>query len=305
MDVEKVTYGGWPNCYRLSNGVLELVVTTDVGPRIIRVGFVGEENEFYEYPQTLGQTGGDAWVNYGGHRLWLAPEVPARTGYGDNGPLALEQHADFVRTVPSVEPTTGIQKEMDVRLFPATAHVRVTHRLRNAGVWPVELAPWAISVMAPHGMAILPLPPHRTHDECLLPQASINLWAYTDLTDSRFTWGSRHILVRHDPALPTCQKVGLHNRDGWAAYARGGHLFVVRFAYQEGAAYPDLGSSIECWVDADMLEVETLGPLTHLEPGQTLEHVEDWFLYHDVPLPRSEADVQAHVLPLVRSMLVG
>ena len=49
-----------------------MIATTDVGPRIIRFGFVGEENEFKEYEDTTGQVGGDEWRIYGGHRLWHA-----------------------------------------------------------------------------------------------------------------------------------------------------------------------------------------------------------------------------------------
>ena len=37
------------------------------------------------------------------------------------------------------------------------AQVRVTHRIRNTGFWPVELAPWAITVMATEGIAIVEL----------------------------------------------------------------------------------------------------------------------------------------------------
>ena len=59
--MEKIDYKGWPNSYRLSNGTVDLVVTTDVGPRIIRFGFVGGENEFKEYEDMLGKTGGDEW----------------------------------------------------------------------------------------------------------------------------------------------------------------------------------------------------------------------------------------------------
>jgi hypothetical protein len=47
------------------------------------------------------------------------------------------------------------------------------------------------------------------------------------------------------------------------------------------------------------LELETLGPLTLLEPGEELEHVEDWYLYDGIPLPTNEAGVQANVLPVV------
>src|SRR5690349_10985616 len=41
VKIEKTEYGGWPNCYRISNGEVELIVTTDVGPRIMHYGFVG------------------------------------------------------------------------------------------------------------------------------------------------------------------------------------------------------------------------------------------------------------------------
>ena len=84
---EKVNYRGWPNCYRLSNGILELIITADVGPRIIRFGFVGQDNEFAEFEDMMGQTGGDEWKIYGGHRLWHAPEIPGRTYFPDNTPV--------------------------------------------------------------------------------------------------------------------------------------------------------------------------------------------------------------------------
>ena len=48
VTIEKVPYAGWPNCYSLSNGDVELIATTDVGPRIIHCGFVGSQNLFVE-----------------------------------------------------------------------------------------------------------------------------------------------------------------------------------------------------------------------------------------------------------------
>lgn len=38
--IEKTPYGGWPNCYRIFDNEIELIVTTDVGPRVIRYGFI-------------------------------------------------------------------------------------------------------------------------------------------------------------------------------------------------------------------------------------------------------------------------
>jgi len=294
-------YRGWPNCCRLSNGLIDLIATTDVGPRIIRFGFVGEENEFKEYEETAGKVGGDEWRIYGGHRLWHAPEAKPRTYCPDNSPVGLEQHGDLVRLIQPTEATTGIQKEIDIRLSAAEAHVEVTHRLRNTNLWAVNLAPWALSVMAPGGTAGIPLPPRRSHEESLLPANTMALWAYTDMSDPRWHWGEKYVLLRQDPTSQRPQKVGAMARDGWAAYARAGHLFVKRFSYVEDARYPDLGCSVEAFTNADMLELETLGPLVDLEPGAAVEHVERWHLFRDVEPPKDDADVDRDVLPLIKT----
>ncbi len=60
-----IEYGGWKNCVQLSNGDVELIVTTQVGPRVIRYGFVGGQNLFKEYKDQVGKCGGDEWRIYG------------------------------------------------------------------------------------------------------------------------------------------------------------------------------------------------------------------------------------------------
>lgn len=300
IQVERVEYGGWPNCYRLSNDLVDLVVTTDVGPRVIRLGFVGEANLFKEYPDLMGLTGGDEWRIYGGHRLWVAPESKERSYVPDNQPIQLEERPGFVRLVQPPDAGTGIQKEIDLRLVPGEARVEVTHRLRNTTAQPVELAPWALSVMAQGGVVVIPFPPRGTHGETLLPSSSLTLWPYTDMADPRWLWGSRYIMLRQDPGMDAAQKVGALVPDGWAAYARDGYLFVVRAQFAPDARYPDLGSSVETFTNADMLEVETLGPLIDLQPQAAVEHLERWFLFRDVPAPESEADIDQHILPKVR-----
>ena len=80
-------YHGWPNSYRITDGNIELVVTTDVGPRIMRYGFADGQNLFYECPPQLGGTGEPWWLLRGGHRLWIAPELIPETYALDNGPV--------------------------------------------------------------------------------------------------------------------------------------------------------------------------------------------------------------------------
>lgn len=296
--MQRVKYRGW-NCVRLANRQVELVVTTDVGPRVIRFGFVGGENEFKEYAEQYGLKGGRTWRIYGGHRLWHAPEAMPRSYCADNFPVQAEGRRGGLRMIQQAERTTGVQKELELHLDPEQAHVKVVHRLWNRNMWALELAPWALSVMAQGGTAILPLPPRGEHPRDLLPANTLTMWAYTDMSDPRWTWGEKHILLRQeaDPAKARPQKVGAWIPDGWVAYANGGRLFVKRFTPRPGAAYPDHGCCVEVFTNKDMLEVETLGPLASLAPGACAEHVEDWHLFRGVPVPTSEGDVKRHVLP--------
>jgi hypothetical protein len=302
MRVEKIAYGGWLNCYRLANDQVELVVTADVGPRVIRFGFTGEVNEFTEVPEQLGQVGGSDWRLYGGHRLWNAPESLERTYIPDNQPPEVMEIAGGFSLCQPVEAETGIQKEMAIRLAPDKNHVTITHRLRNCNPFEIDLAPWAVTVMASGGTAILPLPPRGAHDENLLPTGRLILWAYTDMTDPRWTWGRQYILLRQDVSVPLSQKLGIANTEGWVGYANHGNLFVKTAAYLPDSTYPDLGSSTEIYTNGGMLEVETLAPVMRVPSNGSVEHVENWYLFRGVPQPRSDEDVDRTVLPLVQSI---
>src|SRR3954453_10057514 len=84
--IEKTAWGGWPNCYRITNGEVELIVTTDVGPRVMRYAFVGGQNLFKEFTPQLGKHGEKEWMPRGGHRIWMGPEDAKLTYELDNGP---------------------------------------------------------------------------------------------------------------------------------------------------------------------------------------------------------------------------
>ena len=198
--MQKVAYRGWPNCYRLANERIEVIATTDVGPRIIHLSLPGGENMFGVMPDQAGLTGGDERRIYGGHRLWHAPEAKPRSYYPDNAPVLAEVEGDTLRLIPPEETTTGIQKEMVISLVGDHPHVRVRHVLENRGLWPVELAPWALSVMNLNGVAIVPQSTWSEPDG-LLPNRVLTLWPYTDLRDPRVYWGTRCIMLRQDPQV--------------------------------------------------------------------------------------------------------
>ncbi len=299
LSCEVTPYDNWKHCVKISNGSIELIATTDVGPRIIRFGFCDGENLFKEFPGMVGKTGGDEWRVYGGHRFWHAPEAQPRTYAPDNSPVQYIWKDNILKLVQPTEASTGIQKELTIIMDPDKNTVRIVHRLINHNLWEVTLAPWALTVMRSGGRAIFPQEPFRPHEEALLPARPMALWYYTDMADHRWIWGTHYIQLKQDTRAKKPQKIGMLNRQGWMAYLWDNDIFIKRFPFIDNATYPDFGCNCESYTNSDMLELESLGPLAPLSPkGGTVTHIEDWFLFH------GRADTREHALDKVLKPLI-
>ena len=296
--MQTVEYGGWKRNVRLTNGEIEVIVTQDVGPRAIRFGFVGGLNVFAEIKAQLGGTGEKEWLLRGGHRLWVAPEESPKTYELDNEAVAVEPIPNGIRTVQAAGPLSGIAKSIEITVSRNANEVVLLHILRNAGAKPADLAPWALSVMAPGGMAVIPLPKKIPHTERLTHNQVWSIWAYTDFGDPRWTLGSRYVFFRQDPNRGP-NKLGIAQREGWVGYLLGDLLFVKRFGWIDGATYPDGGVNFETFSNQDFLEMESLGPMVTLAPGESVTHAEKWSLFRGVPASMTEADIDRNVLPLI------
>ncbi len=301
VKIEKTNYKGWPNCYRITNGEVELIVTSDIGPRIMRYAFVGGQNLLKEFAETLGKSGEPAWVPRGGDRVWAAPEDAVRTYAPDNGPVRVEIKGDVLIATEPVESLTGLEKQIVVKLSPQGASVEVNHRLRNAGSHPLELAPWALTMMAPGGVGIHGFPPRGKHPQDLAPTNPLVMSAYTNLSDNRWKFTRKYLLLHQDPKNPDPQKLGSFNKNTWAAYSLNNELFIKRYdAGDSPKPYPDMGCSFETFTNAEFLELETLGPIERLKPGAWVDHVEHWTLHKNVHLRNfTDAELDSTVLPLV------
>lgn len=281
VTVEKIPYAGWPNCYRLSNGEVELIVTSDVGPRIIRYGFEGGQNFFVELEEDLGKTGGDNWRLYGGSRLWVGPEDPVYSYGADNDPVQVEISGSRLTAQAPVE-HTGVQKAIAVELADEGSAVRVVYTLANRTIWPLRIATWVLTMMAPGGAGITTLPPRGTHPEVLAPTNPLVVFAFTNMADPRWTWLEKYIVLQQDPQNADPEKIGLFNPATRGAYLLNGELFVKKFAASPEEEYPDMGSSYETFTNERFLEIETLGPVRTLQPGESIDHVEEWSLHRPV-----------------------
>ena len=283
MKIEKTAFGGWANCLRVANEHTELIVTLEVGPRIISYHYLpGGKNVLKTNAEELGKSGEDHFVARGGHRIWTAPENEL-TYRPDNSPVTFSVLPDGVHLENLAGP---IKKELTVTLAAETSAVTLAHRATNMGTEPVTLATWAITVMEPGGLEIIPRPPLGEHPRDLLPDRVLVLWPYTDTSDDRWRWGREFITLRQTAhSSPT--KLGLRHRRGWVGYLMRSALFIKTVAFEDGATYPDFGCNFETFTNAQMLELETLSPLRTLAPGESVGHTEGWQLFGSLPEPGS------------------
>ncbi|MBI4907929.1 MAG: hypothetical protein HY820_30165 [Acidobacteria bacterium] len=284
--IEKVNWGGWRNCYRISNGEVEAVLVADVGPRIIHFGFRDGQNMFYVRTPEIGGAGEPDFKLRGGHRIWTAPEDVPRTYHPDNLPVTVRIDGTVITATAPLEPATGLVKEIEFQLAGEGARASVVHRLTNTLAWEIEFSPWALTMMAAGGTAITGFPPRGTHPEMLAPTHPLVMWAFSDLSDPRWTITRKYLVLRQDPNNAKPAKIGHFNPETWGAYLLGSDLFVKRYTANPALPYPDFGCSYETFTNDFMLELETLGPMTRLKPGATIEHVENWSLHRNVAIPR-------------------
>jgi hypothetical protein len=300
IKVEKTEFKGWRNCYRVSNGEAELIVTGDVGPRVIRFGFVGGQNVFKEYPEQMGRAGEDKFQLRGGDRVWKAPEDPVATWAPDNVSVEIIPTPTGLVARAPVEPLTMLQKEIEVSMAPSGTEVTVSHRITNRSLFAVEFAPWVLTMMAPGGTAITGFPPRGRHPINLEATNPLVMWAYTNLADKRWTFTKKYLALHQDPNNSDAQKLGIFNRDTWAVYLLNGEAFVKTATADPAKTYTDFGCSFETFTNNEFLEIETLGPLTKVSPGQTVTQVEHWSLHRNVWVPALiDDDIDRVVLPLV------
>lgn len=264
-------------CLTVTAGDLDLDIAVDVGPRIL--GFsTGGANVLAELPDTVIEaTGVPPYRCWGGHRLWVAPEIPNVTYESEDAPVAIARRHDGVEITRHAESAHGVGKSLLVALDREGA--RIEHRVTNTSTAGIRIAPWAITQFPLEGLAVVSIgtTPSSAHQA----SRSIVLWPYTRLADSRLALDDMFIAVTAEQGEPL--KVGAAGHGGWLGYLRDDLLFVKQFEERFTAPYADLGATAQIYSGPEFLELETLGELRVLGPGEHAEHAERWSLHEVSP----------------------
>ena len=228
------------------------------------------------------------FYNRGGHRCWMSPEAAPRVTYPDNHPVSYVQMGNTVVVTQPPQEGNEVELSFEITMSDIKDEIEINHVIKNTGFWGKQFAVWPITVVAENGTEYIP---QNTVNKGLLPNRNLVLWSYAKINDTRLSLGDKYISLRQDPSVESAFKLGLSQERPWAAYFHHGDMFVKKYTPVKGASYPDYGCTYETYTNGQILEMETLGELKTVEPGETNAHKEIWLLFKDVPLPANESEM--------------
>lgn len=279
--LEHVTFEGWSDCRRISNGIVDLVFVPQVG-RIMRYGYVNKPNVLWVNCELAGQfaatTGpGRAWENYGGDKLWPAPQ--SVWGFPpdsilDGSPWSVRDLVGGrIEAWSPASPVTGIRFRRVISLASTGSQVTVENIMECIGATPVSWGIWEVTQVSTPDWSAVPLgAPGR------FPTG------YRVFPDTRpavntvFVVGSEARMRRH---ASTPGKIGSDSPRCYARARTSGVTLTLWATRDALATYPDEGCSAEIYGSPDptpYMELELLGPLQTLTRGQRQKITTHWRL---------------------------
>ncbi len=287
----------WPSCGgRLISAAIDGVELLWRNPEFLDAdGLVRPRESWTPLDTTMG-----SWANVGGSKTWPAPQgwSGAHEWPGppdevlDSGAWTAERlaHADGSTTVimtSQADPRTGLRVE---RCFAVPATGRTfSQRTRFTNTHDRRIT-WSI-------WEVCQVDTRECYDGGRVrvgvdgdepPVVQFRAFGEPDV-------GTLHDRERHIPVQRVVGKLGLTDANRFVRLDRpDGASVEIAFDAQAGAVYPDGGSRVELWLQyplsdplsqvgglhprADYLELEVLGPLVTLHPGESTDLSLGWTL---------------------------
>lgn len=296
-------YKNFGKVVSITNGLVELKVTIDIGPRVIYLALVGGQNMMFNDDSRNVNVGkgdpifeaafgkGKFWKIYGGHRIWFSPEEYPYSYIPEDEPIKWTSEGNKFIFEPKMFSTLGLQFALEIIMDNKKPIVTVHNIIDNHSGGIRKIAVWALSVLAPNGLEIVPQSKEQTG---FLSNRTLELWPYSNMADSRVYWGKDFITLRSVEGTPDGPfKFGISNTVGKSAYINNGTAFIKKFAHHKHGNYPDHGMSFETYTNDKFIEMETLGELQEMLPEERSVHTEQWVLKKvaKTPNPKNESAI--------------
>lgn len=273
--IEKTTFLDFDAIKIINEKNDELIVLTEIGPRIVSFRPQGKDNFFYVNEKELKKEakGSDSWHMYGGTRFWISPESEM-TYAPDNVEAETVIANNTVTIISPVNKMTKLRKTIYLEAKEKT--FSITCELKNEGTHLFTAGLWVISCLQPSKLSefYLPWGENSTWNVKDMKYWKSWLGVQSNIESEQWNPMNEFFIIRPSGEIG---KVGFANHWGFALFCTKDITFIKKTNYIESAQYPDGGCSYEVYTSEDFYELETLSPLYTIKPGMTFTHKEEWW----------------------------
>ncbi len=268
-----IEYKNFGKCVQFEENGMIVMVTIDVGPRIIYFG--DKQNNILKEDlerkvQVYNDAYKDNWHLYGGHRLWKSPENIC-TYVADNKPVSYRLNEHGGTFISNIDPKFDYILDIGIKKNKVYIENTIVSKSKNIE----SIAAWALTVMDIGGELTVNL--NKKMDD-LNPQQNLVIWPYTDIYDERIKISKEKLIVQQKSGLEPL-KLGLFLNTPEAEYSLKGMKFKCKFKEEKSTGkYGDFMSNMEIYTSGDILEIEGLSSMRDLKCGESVTLHEEWSL---------------------------
>jgi hypothetical protein len=278
---------GYTGCVELFNGECRVLLEPNWGGRVLSYR-LGDKEALYIDPSQNG------WVMKPGV---TGPEPCA--GRCDIGPEKILPRRDTLwrgrwtaeitgdrsaRLTSRKDPATGVRLIRDFELADGGARLTFTQTVINAGQREGRFCHWSRTFAQGGGICLVPLNPHSRYPRGYLVYGPGQVMDFLPAEEPNIRVRNGILAFLGPPSRP---KFAIDATEGWLAYlTRGDLLFVKTFPVYPDRVYGEMAAnSVSIWYNEDRrTEIEPIGPLEILQPGERFSFTEVWTLL-DHPYP--------------------
>lgn len=268
-----IEYKNFGKCVRFEENGMIVMVTIDVGPRIIYFG--DKQNNILKEDlerkvQVYNDAYKDNWYLYGGHRLWKSPEDIC-TYVADNKPVSYRLNEHGGTFISNIDPKFDYILDIGIKKNKVYIENTIVSKSKNIE----SNAAWALTVMDIGGELTVNL--NKKKDD-LNPQQNLVIWPYTNIYDERIKITKEKLIIQQKSGLEPL-KLGLFLNTPEAEYSLKGMKFKCKFKEENTTGkYGDFMSNMEIYTSGDILEIEGLSSMRDLKCGESVTLYEEWSL---------------------------
>lgn len=274
---------GYDSCIELRNAHVQVILEPNAGGRVIRYSLNGV-NILYEDSTQNG------WISTSG-----MPRVKGHIAGGrfDIGPSRIKPNTDLfffgkwkafitgessAKLVSQTDASIGMYLIRDFTLDSITSRFVCKQTIVNSGVNAVSASFWSRTFAVGNGICVLPVPKISRFPSkyvMFMNRDTINLFP----RDSNIVQREGCLVIKGPPQKPKLEMDV--STSGWIAYmAVSNVLFVKKFSVFNDKRYGDVtAANASIWYNGvQMTEIEPIGPLEDILPGEKRSFCEEWHL---------------------------